>query len=598
VFSETNRANAQISDWVGPFECGWEQAGTEGRAARQSNTIDGVVFRSNGSGGAMASPQIYVDPSDRNTVCLSFTGNAAPDCARALWMCSPEEGAPTWFGSVITWTNFVCKMSRVDFIRQHPNHTIFFTRPELYSYRPSPSTPAALLRADGGLRVPDGGLRANPPKSIPTSAAYESSVPGCGGSELVQSDFRFQFLPVSGSGGPVARTLIFADPFVFFDSFNNNDRWLFYTWSPLKCDDNGFNGNHTAAYPLETNELCSTASTASILPVAYRHNEQPENRFRFLDHPSTTNTRECDWQRAPAPKPQSDPLPGVEWMWSGFLDAKGLMEGMPAVNALPGCNGPSGRAIGYAEGPGAFNFENFTYVYCSRNAWATSGYSMWYRRVSRTSNVGLAGSRMALENDGSTSIFRTPLPFPNDPDLREKLLLLSNYTSGPQSAGYGHGEMFWGPGRTDVNSFVPRRPYLLYHAKDPQQSDRTAFFKELHFTADGFIQAIDDPRTGPAPSNRTWDSRDPRVFLIPWRGTRAAGQIGDFDGSGEKTTQDLFSYLEAYFSLSSCGIPSRFCADTNRDGQVALQDLFDFISDYFVDPWTGTLPPGLTCPLS
>jgi hypothetical protein len=48
----------------------------------------------------------------------------------------------------------------------------------------------------------------------------------------------------------------------------------------------------------------------------------------------------------------------------------------------------------------------------------------------------------------------------------------------------------------------------------------------------------------------------------------------DFNHDGQKTTQDIFSFLNAYFSLSTS-------ADRNRNGSVTVEDIFEFLNLYF-----------------
>ncbi len=50
--------------------------------------------------------------------------------------------------------------------------------------------------------------------------------------------------------------------------------------------------------------------------------------------------------------------------------------------------------------------------------------------------------------------------------------------------------------------------------------------------------------------------------------------IGDFNGSGNLTVQDIFDFLGAFFS-------SNFAADVNNSGSLTVQDVFDFLTSYF-----------------
>lgn len=50
--------------------------------------------------------------------------------------------------------------------------------------------------------------------------------------------------------------------------------------------------------------------------------------------------------------------------------------------------------------------------------------------------------------------------------------------------------------------------------------------------------------------------------------------VGDFDCGGSVTSQDLFSFLGAFFALS----PS---ADVNHDGRVSSQDFFEYLGAFF-----------------
>mgnify|MGYP000517407042 CR=1 FL=1 len=50
--------------------------------------------------------------------------------------------------------------------------------------------------------------------------------------------------------------------------------------------------------------------------------------------------------------------------------------------------------------------------------------------------------------------------------------------------------------------------------------------------------------------------------------------VGDYNGDGSATVQDIFDYLAAYFGQA----PG---ADTDVSGSIAVQDLFDFLTAYF-----------------
>lgn len=56
--------------------------------------------------------------------------------------------------------------------------------------------------------------------------------------------------------------------------------------------------------------------------------------------------------------------------------------------------------------------------------------------------------------------------------------------------------------------------------------------------------------------------------------TVPSGCVGDFNGVGGVTVQDIFDFLIAYFA----GLPA---ADVNRAGGVTVQDIFDFLVSYF-----------------
>lgn len=67
---------------------------------------------------------------------------------------------------------------------------------------------------------------------------------------------------------------------------------------------------------------------------------------------------------------------------------------------------------------------------------------------------------------------------------------------------------------------------------------------------------------------------DPPTVRVAGVPVPADACVGDFDGSGDISLQDLFDFLGAYFS----GSPG---ADVNRDAQLTVQDIFDFLASWF-----------------
>lgn len=69
-----------------------------------------------------------------------------------------------------------------------------------------------------------------------------------------------------------------------------------------------------------------------------------------------------------------------------------------------------------------------------------------------------------------------------------------------------------------------------------------------------------------------------RAYSLPFvlEGARTATPIclGDFDGSGDVTLQDLFDFLSAFFA-------GQGRADINNSGDVTLQDVFDYLTHFF-----------------
>lgn len=92
-----------------------------------------------------------------------------------------------------------------------------------------------------------------------------------------------------------------------------------------------------------------------------------------------------------------------------------------------------------------------------------------------------------------------------------------------------------------------------------------------------------DDGTHPSPSGRQKVGTQLLNFMLGTCYTaewfRADGLkpcVGDYNCSGGVTLQDLFSFLEGYFS-----VPPDPRADVNDSGAVSVQDLFDYLAGYF-----------------
>lgn len=83
------------------------------------------------------------------------------------------------------------------------------------------------------------------------------------------------------------------------------------------------------------------------------------------------------------------------------------------------------------------------------------------------------------------------------------------------------------------------------------------------------VVALEAVASGPHPRSAVLDLPARSIVLIEHQLC-----IGDFNGSGGVTVQDIFDFLSAYFSGSAA-------ADVNGSGGVTVQDIFDFLSAYF-----------------
>lgn len=115
--------------------------------------------------------------------------------------------------------------------------------------------------------------------------------------------------------------------------------------------------------------------------------------------------------------------------------------------------------------------------------------------------------------------------------------------------------MFWGIFALNVNySGRGKMTITASASQDPQTGNRFAFF-----TRTGNV-------TSPVPINSTL-ATDGVITIRPLC-------VGDYDGSGAITSQDVFTFLADWFANDPR-------ADVNASDNVTVQDVFDFLTAWF-----------------
>ncbi len=516
AFAETGRTGWLASDLTGPF---FASGGCDyTAAARTEIVINSRTFR------RLASPQLYVNPANPETVWLAFGAAEGP------WTRTCVDGTTASVPGL--GTGYVASISKTAFENASGRFASPTDQPLRFTYRGS---------GGGPVQPPDGGVSIDRP--TPCSANYALSANTCAGEangQLVLAGQRWRFqTPASGTQGkPLSGTNIVGDVFMYFDSFASNEQWLMFTWRAERVPDIGYNGNNVAAHPMETDSLLKVSAPLSdYIPIAFRYSTIFADWISFVRGSETFSS----W-----------PKPSGNWMYNGFCDENAEMYGMGDVPPPSTARVDNPAApLGVAEGPGAFDYGGRTYVYYTRNRWNSGAYGMWYRIVDRS----VTGSRFTAASLASW----------NTADQGEHRLVRSTTPALAHGPSFGHGEIFWGPANRDNI----RQPYVIFHGKDASSTFRTPYFKELWFDEDGLIT--------PITNNGAKDRTDTHVFLLPWTGPACQGQLSDWDGSGVKTTEDLFAFLNDW----AAGV-SR--ADLNGDG-LSVQDVFDFLNDWLRPCW-------------
>ncbi|MBX3406016.1 MAG: hypothetical protein KF869_04550 [Phycisphaeraceae bacterium] len=538
--AEANPISTSQMLW-GPFSTMQD----EGNYSLAINARNGIERRFT----QMWAPQLYVDPNNCDNVYLSFTAKEifpAEDCGGV------DKAFP--FASTL----FVASVDRSGFEAGVP-FAAMSVEPELYGYLKNGvvyvdggysrgvATPCSIDLLNHAHRC-DPGLM-NPEPCILLKRFYEiqgqyvgfaamewrnpqvpSGMPPCGSTD------RGAFV-----GGQTAMDL---DGFVYFDELDSMKRWMFYRWQGYRYSNTNepgmsFNGTHIAAYQMFNNRRVGTGPNATIVPIAYRYSTHNPVAVRLVT--GCESTAETCHSPLVSPNSPNPPL---------FL-----LNGIVGQNSLPlgGFNSPcvGGFTTNYgsAEGPAAFHRNGQNYVLFSRNSAFSAAYGIYYRHAAKPiSQIGLSSF--------------------SDATTLEKVLVQSSVRNKSGGRSFGHGEVFKGPTATNA---AHQRFYLIFHAKRDEscgetwganEPNRTVFFKDLRFNADGSIVPLTD--------NGQINQSSVDVFLVPCQAPDPArpdplcssSQRGQRAGNGS----DLFDFLQGWFvACPEC--------DLNGDGSVDQGDL-------------------------